>query len=337
MGGCCVSILLTGGIGYIGSHICVELLSFKYDIVVIDNFSNSNIETVDNIKNITGKEFKFYELDLIDKYGLEKVFDENSIDVVIHLAGFKSIKESMDKPLKYYKNNIIGTLILLDVMQKYNVKNMVFSSSAAVYGEPSSVPIIEDFPVKATNPYGRTKSMIEYILKDLYISDSSWSIVILRYFNPIGAHGSGKLGDNSIEIPNNLMPYITQVASGKRDKLYIFGNDYDTHDGTGVRDYIHIVDLARGHIKAIEKTFSSSGIFTYNLGTGKGYSVLDVVTTFRRVNNVEVPYIFVDRRLGDVGKSYCDPTKAIKELGWKAEKTLEDMCRDSWNWEKNSL
>jgi len=331
-----MSILITGGAGYIGSHTCVELLSKGYDIVIVDNFSNSKPEVINRIRELSGKNFKFYKTDILNKNEIEKIFIENNIDAVIHFAGLKSVSESVKIPLKYYYHNITGTLILSEVMKKYNVKKMVFSSSATVYGNPKSVPITEDFPLGATNPYGRTKLMIEEILRDVYISDKSWSIALLRYFNPIGAHESGRIGEDPNGIPNNLMPYITQVAIGKREKLSIFGNDYNTHDGTGVRDYIHVVDLAKGHIKALEKVIKTNGIDAYNLGTGIGYSVLDVVKNFEKVTNIKIPYVFVDRRPGDIDKCYADPTKAFKELGWKAEKTLEDMCRDAWNWQKNN-
>jgi UDP-glucose 4-epimerase len=331
-----MSILVTGGAGYIGSHTCVELLNAGYDIVVVDNFSNSKPEALKRIKEITGKNFKFYEVDILDKEGLQKVFSENNIKAVIHFAGLKAVGESVEIPLKYYHNNITGTLILCEVMKKYDVKKMVFSSSATVYGNPKSVPITEEFELSATNPYGRTKLMIEEILRDVYVSDNNWSIALLRYFNPIGAHESGKIGEDPNGIPNNLMPYITQVAVGKREKLSVFGNDYDTHDGTGVRDYIHVVDLAKGHLKALEKIMSTEGVEAYNLGTGVGYSVLDVVNNFEKATGKKVPYVITERRLGDIDKCYADPTKAYKELGWKAEKNLEDMCRDSWNWQKNN-
>jgi len=331
-----MSILVTGGAGYIGSHTCVELLNKGYDIVIADNFSNSKPEALKRIKEITGKEFKFYELDILDKEGLNKVFSENEIEAVIHFAGLKAVGESVTIPIKYYYNNVTGTLILCEVMEKHNVKKMVFSSSATVYGKPESVPIKESSPLNPTNPYGRTKLMIEEILRDIYVSDNDWSIAILRYFNPIGAHESGKLGEDPNGIPNNLMPYITQVAIGIREKLCVFGNDYDTHDGTGVRDYIHVVDLAKGHLKALEKIMASKGIDSYNLGTGTGYSVLDVVKAFEKVTGKKIPYQFTGRRPGDIDKCYADPTKAYHELGWKAEKKLEDMCRDSWNWQKNN-
>lgn len=329
-------ILITGGAGYIGSHTCVELLNAGYDIIVVDNFSNSKPESLKRVQEITGKSFKFYNVDILSKEKLEEVFKENEIEAVIHFAGLKSVGESVELPIKYYHNNITGTLVLCDVMKKYNVKKIVFSSSATVYGKNNKSPLTEDLPLSAVNPYGWTKLMIEQILQDVYLSDKKWSIFILRYFNPIGAHESGKIGEDPNGIPNNLMPYITQVAIGKRDKLYIFGNDYDTHDGTGVRDYIHVVDLAKGHLKALENTLKTKGIDVYNLGTGKGYSVLDVVKTFEKINDVKIPYEFTDRRPGDIAICYADPTKAFNKLGWKAEKNLEDMCRDAWRWQKNN-
>lgn len=332
-----MAILVTGGAGFIGSHTCIELLNEGYDIIVADNFSNSNVEVIKRVEDISDKEVKLYEIDILDRDELERLFIENTIDIVIHFAGFKSVNESVSKPLKYYYNNVSSTIILLETMKKYGVKKIIFSSSATVYGNPASVPIKEDFPVKSINPYGRTKDMIETILHDLHISDEDWSIVILRYFNPIGAHESSKIGENPIGIPNNLMPYITQVALGQLDKLYVYGDDYNTSDGTGVRDYIHVVDLAKGHVKAVERAKDYLGLYTYNLGTGKGSSVLDIVTTFEKTNDIKVPYTIVGRRLGDIATSYCDPTKAMKELNWKAEKTLEDMCRDSWNWAKKNI
>lgn len=329
-------ILITGGAGYIGSHTCVELLNAGYDIIVVDNFSNSKPESLKRVQEITGKSFKFYNVDILSKEKLEEVFKENEIEAVIHFAGLKSVGESVELPIKYYHNNITGTLVLCDVMKKYNVKKIVFSSSATVYGKNNKSPLTEDLPLSAVNPYGWTKLMIEQILQDVYLSDKKWSIFILRYFNPIGAHESGKIGEDPNGIPNNLMPYITQVAIGKRDKLYIFGNDYDTHDGTGVRDYIHVVDLAKGHLKALEKILTTTGVDIYNLGTGIGYSVFDVVKAFEKVSGVNIPYEIIDRRPGDIDTSYADPTKALKEIGWKAEKNLEDMCRDAWRWQVNN-
>ncbi|KQU19323.1 UDP-glucose 4-epimerase GalE [Priestia megaterium] len=331
-----MSILVTGGAGYIGSHTCVELLNAGHEIVVVDNFSNSKPESLKRITELTKKEYKFYEVDLLDKKALETVFCENQIEAVIHFAGLKAVGESVEIPLHYYYNNITGTLILCEVMKKYDVKKMVFSSSATVYGFPKHVPITEDFPLAATNPYGRTKLMIEEILKDLHSSDNNWGIALLRYFNPIGAHESGRIGEDPNGIPNNLMPYINQVAIGKLDKLNVFGSDYDTHDGTGVRDYIHVVDLAKGHLKALEKIISTTGIDAFNLGTGVGYSVLDVIKNFEHVTSQRIAYSFTHRRSGDIDKCYADTTKAMKELGWKATKNLEDMCRDSWRWQRSN-
>ena len=330
-----MKVLVTGGTGYIGSHTVVELLNNNMDVVVIDDFSNSKPEVLENIKKITGKDFKFYEVNYLDREKLEKVFEENpDIDSVINFAGFKAVGESVKKPLEYYINNVSGALVLLDTMKKYNVKKFVFSSSATVYGEKNPIPYIETMETgKATNPYGTTKLFIEQILQDLYKSENSWDICILRYFNPIGAHESGLIGEEPQGIPNNLMPYIVRVASGKLKELSIFGDDYDTPDGTGVRDYIHVVDLAKGHVKAIEKlNKEGSGIYIYNLGTGKGYSVLDIVKTFEKVTGQKVPYKIVERRAGDLAMSYANSKKAQEELGWKAEKTLEDMCKDSWNY-----
>jgi len=326
-------ILIVGGAGYIGSHTCVQLLNAGHEIVVVDSLSNSKYESIKRIKEITGKEFKFYQIDLLNKNELELVFKENKFDAVVHFAGYKAVGESVEKPLKYYKNNITGTIHLCELMSEYNVKKMVFSSSATVYGIPKQVPIVETAPLQATNPYGRTKLMIEEILQDLYVSDSDWSIAILRYFNPIGAHISGKIGEDPNGIPNNLMPFITQVGVGKLEKLKVFGNDYPTVDGTGVRDYIHVEDLANGHLKALEKILDSTGLDAYNLGTGSGYSVLELVNAFEKVTGIKIPYEVVDRRPGDVAVCYADPTKAEKELGWKAELGIERMCEDSWRWQ----
>jgi len=332
-------VLVTGGAGYIGSHTVVELLNKGEEVVIIDNFSNSNPEVLDNIKKITGKDFKFYEIDYLDKEKVEKVFEENKIDSVINFAGFKAVGESVEKPLEYYHNNIGGAVILLETMRKYNVKKFVFSSSATVYGDPETIPITEECKIGGTtNPYGTTKLFIEQILQDLYISDNTWDICILRYFNPVGAHESGLIGEDPKGIPNNLMPYITKVAAGILPELSIFGNDYDTKDGTGVRDYIHVVDLAKGHLLALDKLDKENkGIYIYNLGTGNGYSVLEMVETFKRVNNIDVPYKIAPRRAGDIAACYSDPSKAEKELGFKATKTLEDMCRDGWNYQKNRI
>ena len=330
-----MKILVTGGTGYIGSHTCCELLDAGYEIVVIDNFSNSKPDVIDRIKEITGKDFKFYEGDVCDKTLLNKIFSENEIGAVIHFAGYKAVGESVAKPLMYYRNNLGSTLSLLEVMNDFNCKKLVVSSSATVYGKPKSLPIKEDFSLSTTNPYGSTKLMIEDILRDLYVSDNGWSIAILRYFNPIGAHKSGLIGENPNDIPNNLMPYVVKVATGELECLSVFGNDYDTHDGTGVRDYIHVVDLALGHIKAIEYILNSKGIDQYNLGTGHGYSVLDLVNTFMKVNGVNVKYKIAPRRPGDIDACYADASKAFEVLGWKAKLGIEDMCRDAYNFVKN--
>lgn len=327
-----MKILLTGSCGYIGSHTLVELLDRGYEVVGIDNFSNSKREVIDNIKKITGKDFVFYEGDVCDKTILEKIFNENKIDIVIHFAGYKAVGESTLKPLMYYRNNIDSTLSLLEVMDEYNCHNFIFSSSATVYGKPHTLPIKENFPLSTTNPYGTTKLTIEYILKDLYKSNNDWNIVILRYFNPVGAHKSGLIGENPNGIPNNLMPYIVKVANKEYDHLNVFGNDYDTPDGTGVRDYIHVVDLAIGHIKAIDDILNNCGLDIFNLGTGNGYSVLDIVNSFEKVNNVEVPYEIKPRRDGDIDACYADPTYAYEKLGFKASHSLDDMCKDSYNY-----
>ena len=329
-----MQILVTGGTGYIGSHTVVELLNNGYDVVVIDNLSNSKLEVVDKIQEITGKNIKFYEGDVASKELMEKIFSENDIKAVIHFAGYKAVGESVAKPLKYYNNNLESTINLLEVMNEFNCKKIVFSSSATVYGKPETLPIKEDAHLSTTNPYGTTKLMIEMILKDLYISDSEWSIAVLRYFNPIGAHESGLIGESPNDIPNNLMPYIMRVAVGASDHLNVFGNDYDTPDGTGVRDYIHVVDLARGHIKAIERNFRETGIDYYNLGTGNGYSVLDIVHAFEKVNDIKIPYEITERRAGDIDACYADPTKASEMLGFKATKTLDEMCKDAYNFVK---
>ena len=331
--------LVTGGAGFIGSHTVVELLNAGYDVIIVDNFVNSKPEALEAIKKITGKDFKFYKVDIVNKEELNKVFDENpDIQAVIHFAALKAVGESVAKPIEYYENNLNGTLSLVDCMRKHNVKKIVFSSSATVYGDPASVPIKEDFPKSATNPYGQTKVMIEQILSDIYVSDNSWSIVLLRYFNPIGAHESGLIGEAPNGIPNNLMPYINQVALGKLDHLRVFGNDYPTPDGTGVRDYIHVVDLAKGHVSALKKLEKEGeGLYIYNLGTGNGYSVLDMVKAFEKSTGKEVPYKIAPRREGDIATCYADSKKAKEELGWEATKTLEDMCKDSWRYiKKNS-
>ena len=323
---------MTGGLGYIGSHTCCELLDAGYDIAVIDNLSNSKKDVFDKIKKITGKNFNFYLGDVRDRKLLEKIFSTENIDAVIHFAGYKAVGESVEKPLMYYENNLYSTIVLCEVMNQYNCKNLVFSSSATVYGIPKELPLKEDMDLSTTNPYGTTKLMIENILKDLYHSDNSWNIVILRYFNPIGAHSSGLIGEEPNGIPNNLMPYIVKVASGELDCLKVFGDDYDTVDGTGVRDYIHVIDLAKGHVLSINKIIKDKGLFIYNLGTGTGYSVLQIINAFEKANGVHVNYKIVDRRAGDIAVCYADTSKAKKELGFVAEKTLEDMCKDSYNY-----
>lgn len=329
-----MSILVTGGAGFIGSHTVVELLEKGEEIVIVDNFSNSSPEALDKIKQITNKDFKFYEVDLLDEEKLEKVFKENNIESVIHFAGLKAVGESVAKPIEYYHNNITGTLVLLKLMKKYNCKKIVFSSSATVYGNPASLPIKEDFPLSTTNPYGSTKLMIEQILQDVCVADADFSVAILRYFNPIGAHESGLIGEVPNGIPNNVMPYILKVATGEYEALTVFGNDYNTPDGTGVRDYIHVVDLAKGHLKALDKIRKENGVKIYNLGTGNGYSVLDLVTTFEKVNGVKVNYKIGARRPGDIAACYADPSKAKEELGWVAEKGIEEMCKDAWRFIK---
>lgn len=330
------NILVTGGAGYIGSHTVVELIESGYNPVIIDNFSNSKPKVLDKLKEITKKEIKFYEGDVQDKKILKKIFKENKIDTVIHFAGLKAVGESVEKPLEYYQNNIGSTLSLLEVMKEKNCKNIIFSSSATVYGTPEKLPITEDMPLSTTNPYGSTKLMIEMILKDLYISDNSWNISLLRYFNPVGSHASYLIGEDPNGIPNNLMPYIVKVATGKLPILNIFGDDYDTKDGTGVRDYIHVVDLAKGHIKSLEEFSKNPGLVIYNLGTGNGYSVLEMVKTFEKVNNIKVNYKITERRQGDIAACYASPDKAYKKLKWKAEKTLEDMCKDAYEFEKRN-
>lgn len=329
-----MTILVTGGAGYIGSHTCVELLNAGYEIIVFDNFINSKPKALQRIKQITNKDFKFYEADLLDRSAIESIFAENQIDAVIHFAGLKAVGESVELPLRYYLNNVSGTLILCETMAKYKVKRLVFSSSATVYGNPRTVPIKEDFPLATNNPYGSTKLMIENILRDLYASDNEWSIALLRYFNPIGAHKSGLIGEDPNGIPNNLMPYITRVAVGKLEILSVFGDNYPTKDGTGVRDYIHVVDLSLGHIKALEKVMQTKGIEAYNLGTGKGYSVLEVIRTFERATGQKVNYKIVPRRAGDIAECYADPQKAKLELGWVARRELDEMCVDSWEFVK---
>ena len=328
-----MNVLVTGGAGYIGSHTTVELLNAGHTVVCIDNFMNSKYEAVRRVEKITGKKVKFYEGDIRDRAILDKIFTENKIDAVINFAGLKAVGESCAKPLEYYENNIEGLLVLAFAMRDHNVKNLVFSSSATVYGKPKSVPIKEDFPLSTSNPYGSTKLFIEYILKDLYSADPTFNIAILRYFNPVGAHESGMIGEDPKGIPNNLCPYITQVAVGKREYLGVFGNDYNTHDGTGVRDFIHVVDLAKGHVLAVNKLAENPGLIIVNLGTGKGYSVLDMVKAFEKVTGKPIPYKIMPRRPGDIDECYADPSLAQEILGFKAEKTLDDMCRDAMNWQ----
>lgn len=332
-----MNILLTGGAGYIGSHTIVELDNAGHSVVVVDNFVNSNPESLRRVEKIIGKSILFYEADVRDRKTMDKVFEENRIDAVIHFAGLKAVGESCEKPLEYYENNMNSTFVLLDVMRSHGCRNIIFSSSATVYGDPEIIPITEDCPKgHCTNPYGQTKSMLEEVLMDVQKADREWNVVLLRYFNPIGAHKSGLIGENPNGIPNNLMPYITQTAMGIRKELGVFGNDYNTHDGTGVRDYIHVVDLARGHAAAIKAIEKKAGIAIYNLGTGHGYSVLDVVKTFEKVNGVKVPYSIKPRRAGDIATCYCNPSKAERELGWVAEYGLEDMCADSWRFQSNN-
>ena len=332
-----MKILVTGGAGYIGSHTVVELQNSGYDVVVLDNLSNSSEKALDRVSKITGKPVKFYKADILDREALDQIFDKEDIDSCIHFAGLKAVGESVEKPWEYYHNNLTGTLILVDVLKKYGAKNLIFSSSATVYGDPAQIPITEECPKgQCTNPYGWTKSMLEQILTDIQKADPDWNIVLLRYFNPIGAHESGLIGENPNGIPNNLMPYITQVAVGKLKSLGVFGNDYDTPDGTGVRDFIHVMDLAKGHVKALKKLEDHSGLSIYNLGTGVGYSVLDVVKNFEKATGIQIPYEIKPRRAGDIATCYSDASKAKRELGWEAEYGILEMCRDSWNWQKKN-
>lgn len=329
-------VLVTGGCGYIGSHTVVELQKNGFDVVIVDNLSNSKKAVLDRIQQITGTKPTFYKVDMTDKPALRGVFEKEKFSDVIHFAGLKAVGESVRKPLEYYRNNLDSTMNLLELMREFGVKNIVFSSSATVYGNPATVPITEDFPLSCTNPYGQTKLMIEYILKDLYKADASFNIALLRYFNPIGAHPSGLIGEDPNGIPNNLVPYITQVAVGKLERLNVFGNDYPTRDGTGVRDYIHVVDLAKGHLAALKKLSENCGLVIYNLGTGNGYSVLEVLNAFSETVGRPLPYVIAPRRAGDIAECYADPTKAYKELGWKAELDLKRMAEDSWRWQKNN-
>ncbi len=333
-----MKILLAGGAGYIASHTHIELHKAGHEVVVVDNLYNSQVEAIHRVEELLGGiEVPFYHVDVRDKEGLEKVFEEHKIDAVIHFAGLKAVGESVGKPLEYYENNMNGTFVLLDVMRRHGCKNIIFSSSATVYGDPAVIPITEECPKGVcTNPYGKTKSMLEDVLIDMHTADEEWNVVLLRYFNPIGAHPSGRIGENPNGIPNNLMPYITQTAIGIREELGVFGDDYDTPDGTGVRDYIHVVDLARGHVSALQAIEKKCGVAIYNLGTGKGYSVLDVVHAFEKANNIRVPYSIKPRRAGDVATCYCDPSKAKRELGWEAQYGIEDMCRDSWRFQQNN-
>ncbi len=332
-----MAILVTGGAGYIGSHTCVELLNAGYEVVVLDNLSNSSELSLLRVEELTGKKVKFYKGDILDASVLCTIFSEQTIDACIHFAGLKSVPESVEKPWEYYHNNIAGTLTLVNVMRENGCKNIIFSSSATVYGDPAEIPITEECPKgQCTNPYGWTKSMLEQILADLHRADPAWNVILLRYFNPIGAHESGRIGENPSGIPNNLMPYITQVAVGRRDKLGVFGNDYDTADGTGVRDYIHVVDLAVGHVLALKKIRENAGLCIYNLGTGRGYSVLEIVKSFEEANGVKIPYEIRERRPGDIAACYCDPGKAERELGFRAKRGIREMCEDSWRWQKNN-
>ena len=332
-----MAILVTGGAGYIGSHTVVELQNAGYDVVVLDNLSNASEKALDRVSKITGKPVKFYKADILDRDALNDIFDKETIESCIHFAGLKAVGESVVKPWEYYENNIAGTLTLVDVMRKHNVKNIIFSSSATVYGDPAQIPITEECPKgQCTNPYGWTKSMLEQVLTDIQKADPEWNVMLLRYFNPIGAHKSGTIGENPNGIPNNLMPYITQVAVGKLKELGVFGNDYDTPDGTGVRDYIHVVDLAKGHVKALKKIEENPGLAIYNLGTGMGCSVLDIVKNFEAATGVKIPYVIKPRRAGDIATCYCDASKAEKELGWKAENGIREMCEDFWRWQSNN-
>lgn len=331
-----MAVLISGGLGYIGSHTSIEILEAGMEVVIVDNLYNSKEIVKEKIEEIANKKVTYYNIDATDEDSLEVVFKENKIDSVIHFAALKAVGESVEIPLEYYHNNLVSTLVLLKLMKKYEVKNFIFSSSATVYGNAEVMPIKEDFPLSVTNPYGRTKLIVEDMLRDIYYADNSWNIGILRYFNPVGAHISGLIGEEPNGIPNNLMPYITKVAIGELKEVSVFGNDYDTIDGTGVRDYIHVVDLAKGHVKALKKLDSNSGIVTYNLGTGKGYSVVELINAFAKASGKNIPYKIVGRRAGDVGSCYADPSKANEELNWKAEKDINDMCKDSWRWQKNN-
>lgn len=332
-----MAILVTGGAGYIGSHTCVELLNEGHEVVVLDNLSNSSEKSLERVEELTGKKITFYKGDILDRDILNTIFEKEEIESCIHFAGLKAVGESVEKPWEYYSNNITGTLTLVDVMRQHNCKNIIFSSSATIYGDPAQIPITEACPKgQCTNPYGWTKSMLEQMLIDIQKADNEWNVIILRYFNPIGAHKSGRIGENPNGIPNNLMPYVTQVAVGKLEYLGVFGNDYDTPDGTGIRDYIHVVDLARGHVKALKKIDENAELCIYNLGTGHGYSVLDIVKNFEAANNIKIPYVIKNRRPGDIATCYCDPKKAKKEIGWVAEYGIKEMCEDAWRWQSNN-
>ena len=332
-----MAILVTGGAGYIGSHTCVELLNEGYDVVVLDNLVNSSEKSLGRVEELTGKKVTFYKGDILDRNILDTIFENEKIESCIHFAGLKAVGESVSKPWEYYNNNISGTLVLVEAMKAHGCKNIIFSSSATVYGDPAQIPITEECPKgQCTNPYGWTKSMLEQILMDIQKADNEWNVIILRYFNPIGAHKSGRIGENPNGIPNNLMPYVTQVAVGKLESLGVFGNDYDTHDGTGVRDYIHVVDLARGHVAALKKIDQNPELCIYNLGTGHGYSVLDIVKNFEAANDIKIPYVIKDRRPGDIATCYCDPEKAKREMGWEAQYDIKDMCEDAWRWQSNN-
>lgn len=331
-----MEILVTGGAGYIGSHTCLELLQAGHKVIVVDNLVNSKEESLKRVQELTGKSLRFHKIDLLDGKALDAVFESCSIDAVIHFAGLKAVGESVTIPLRYYYNNVTGTLILCEVMKKHNIRNLVFSSSAAIYGDPHKVPITEDFPLSPANPYGRAKLMIEEILRDLHRADKAWNIALLRYFNAVGAHSSGRIGEDPNGVPDNLVPYIAQVAVGKLPELLVFGDDYPTRDGTGIRDYIHVVDLALGHLKALDKLASNPGVVRYNLGTGQGYSVLEVVAAFEKACGNKIPYKIIGRRLGDIASCYADPTKAKTELGWSADKGIDEMCADVWRWQSNN-
>ncbi len=331
-----MKILVTGGAGYIGSHTCLELLQAGYEVTVVDNLDNSKEASLERVQELTGRTLTFHRIDLLEKEALDDIFSSHSVEMVIHFAGLKAVGESVSMPLRYYQNNVAGTLNLCEVMMAHEVKNLVFSSSTTVYGDPHTVPVTEEFPLSATNPYGRSKLMIEEILRDLYVAEPCWNIAILRYFNPVGAHPSGRIGEDPNGIPNNLFPYITQIAVGKLAELSVFGDDYPTPDGTGIRDYIHVVDLAIGHLRALEKLMECPGVVTYNLGTGRGYSVLEVISAFEKASGKKIPYRIVDRRPGDIAATYADPSKAREELGWSAERDIYDMCVDAWRWQSNN-